>query len=663
MEFHPLILAVFFVYFAGLIAIAVVRVRPLREMSDYVLGGRRMNSFTSALSASSSMTSGWTMLVFPALAFDDGAVHLWTVVSLVLGIWFVWVILGKKIRRYTILEDSLTLPEFFEKRFDDSTGVLRGLSAILTIFFIMIYVDSGLIAGSKLLETVFGLDSTTGVLVTLVAVASYTFIGGFLAVSRTDVFQAMLMLGCFLALPLILIGMTDEPFQGLGQDSDFLNPLTGGGGQAITVVFLLSTSGWGLGAFGSQRVLQRLMAVESEKKMGVSRNIGTAWVTLIFGFGFLLGLVARPALAEAGILGLVDTESVYIVVAQEFFVPVMTGLLLTGVIAAIMSTADSQLLLGSAIATDDMPIIKRFAYRIRYEYAAVGMLFYRTGVADLPPGSRTWDIEAPTGDWRGLTLGAYGRVWLGRLMLLTIGVAAAALALLFPNSIFNLVAYAWGGMGAAFGPATILALYWRRFNAWGAVASIVAGAVAVTFWQFTSGGPWGMFDMGIAAAPGFIAATVAAVAVTLLTPPPSASVRERFERVSPVKLGVPVVHSGMEVTVLDSRRGYPEEDESHKPRQGHEWVTATLRLRNVGGSPDESDHYHDVEFPLIGEHGVTYDDIFAPPATENRLGSGEISGGEEVTGDVVREVHKQDDNLALIYAPTFGRARYLSLEK
>ena len=660
MEFHPLILAVFFVYFAGLIAIAVIRVRPLREMSDYVLGGRRMNSFTSALSASSSMTSGWTMLVFPALAFSDGAVHLWTVVSLVLGIWFVWVILGKKIRRYTILEDSLTLPEFFEKRFDDSTGVLRGLSAILTIFFIMIYVDSGLIAGSKLLETVFELDSTTGVLVTLVAVASYTFIGGFLAVSRTDVFQAMLMLGCFLALPLILIGMTDEPFQGLGQDSDFLNPLTGAGGQAITVVFLLSTSGWGLGAFGSQRVLQRLMAVESEKKMGVSRNIGTAWVTLIFGFGFLLGLVARPALAEAGILGLVDTESVYIVVAQEFFVPVMTGLLLTGVIAAIMSTADSQLLLGSAIATDDMPIMKRFAYRIRYEYAAVGMLFYRTGVADLPPGSRTWDIEAPTGDWRGLTLGAYGRVWLGRLMLLTIGVAAAALALLFPNSIFNLVAYAWGGMGAAFGPATILALYWRRFNAWGAVASIVAGAAVVTFWQFTSGGPWGMFDMGIAAAPGFIAATVAAVAVTLLTSEPSEKVVERFERVNPVKLGVPVVHSGMEVTVLDVSRGFPDGSPPKEPRERHEWVVATLRLRNVGGSPD---YYHDVEFPFIGERGIAYDDIFVPPDTSTPLGSGQLSGGDEVVGDVVREVHNEESNLVLMYAPTAEATRYLSLEK
>ena len=660
MEFHPFILAVFFLYFASLIAIAVVRVRPMREMSDYVLGGRRMSSFTSALSASSSATSGWTMLVFPALAFSDGAVQLWTGLSIVLGIWFVWATLGKRLRRYTILEDSLTLPEFFEKRFADRTGILRTLTAVLTIFFIMIYIDSGLVAGAKLLETVFGVDWTPGVLVTLVAVISYTFIGGFLAVSRTDVFQAMLMLAGFFVLTLALIAMTSGPF--LGRDPDFWNPLTDAGGQGITFVFMLSTAGWGLGAFGSQRVLQRLMAVGGEKKIRPSRDIGTTWAFFIFGLGFLLGLVARPALAEAGI-AISDSESVYIVLADAFFTPVMTGLLLTGVIAAVMSTADSQLLLASAIATDDLPVVNRYAYRIRYEYAAVGMLFYRTGGPDWTPSTRGWVLDAPTGDWRGFTIGAYGRVWLGRLLLVITGIAAAALALLFPNSIFNLVAYAWGGMGAAFGPATILALYWSRFNFWGALASILAGAATVTLWQFMSGGPWGIFDMGIAAAPGFITATIAALAGTLLTSEPSEQVKENFERVNPVRRGVPVVHSGMEVTVLDARRGYPGEDESRKPREGYEWVTATLRVRNVGGRPGEPDLYHDVEFPFIGGRGVTYDDIFAPPRTERRLSSGELFGGEEVIGDVVREVRKEDENLMLMYSPTLGRARYLSLEK
>ena len=184
MEFHAAIVAVFIAYFLALIAIAVFRANQMRDMADYVLAGRRMSSFTSALSAGSSATSGWTMLVFPALAFSEGAVHLWTIVSLVLGAWFTWTVLAARLRRYTIATESLTLPDFLEKRFGDRTGVLRALTAVLTIFFIMLYINSGLIAGAKLMETVFGATHNQGVLITLLAVASYTLIGGFMAVSR-----------------------------------------------------------------------------------------------------------------------------------------------------------------------------------------------------------------------------------------------------------------------------------------------------------------------------------------------------------------------------------------------------------------------------------------------------------------------------------------------
>ncbi len=252
----------------------------MRDMTDDVLAGRRMSSFTSALSAGSSTTGGWTMLVFPALAFSEGAVHLWTIVSLVLGAWFTWTVLAARLRRYTIATESLTLPDFLEKRFGDRTGVLRALTAVLTIFFIMLYINSGLIAGAKLMETVFGATHNQGALITLLAVASYTFIGGFMAVSRTDVFQALVMLVSFLILPLILITNTAEPFLGLG-NGGFLNPLTDADGDGIGVAFLLSTAGWGLGSFGSQRILQRFMAIESEDKINRSRNIGTVWIVRI----------------------------------------------------------------------------------------------------------------------------------------------------------------------------------------------------------------------------------------------------------------------------------------------------------------------------------------------------------------------------------------------
>ena len=500
------LLVVFVGYFVVLIGIAVVRSRPMREMSDYVLGGRSMSSVTSALSASSSAASSGTMLVFPALAFIAGGVVLWTMISIVLGAWFAWTILAKRLRRYTIAaENSLTMCEFLEKRFGDRTGTLRTLSAVVALFFIVIYISSGLVGGSKLLEFAFGLDTITGILVTLVAVASYTFIGGFIAVSRTDVFQALLMLAAFMIIPLTLLFVAENPFAGLGlglgdSTSAYLNPLTDNMGSPLSWVFILGSPGWGLGVLGSLRVLQRFMAVESEEKIPASRNIGTAWFLLMFSFGLLLGWLARPALAEVGMLEAVtDPEKVYLIVSEVFFHPVVAGLLLTGVIAAVMSTADSQLLLGSAVATDDLPAMKNLTY------------------------------STETG----------GRVWLSRLLLVVIGCVAAVIALYRPDSIFDLVTFAWAGMGSAFGPCIIMALYWRRFNLWGALASIVAGAAVATVWHIWSGGPGGLWDI-MPASPGFLGSALAGVMATLLTPPPSREVVALFDQVNPSQSSIPV---------------------------------------------------------------------------------------------------------------------------
>ena len=495
------VLIVFLAYFAALIGIAVFRSRQMQEMSDYVLAGRKVGSITSALSSSSSSTSGWTMLVFPALAFMNGAVEFWTVFSIVLGFWLAWAVFAKRLRRYTIAtENSLTFPEFFEKRFEDKRGVLRTLSAAIALFFIIFYISSGLIAGSKLLNTVFGLDGIVGVLVTLVAVASYTFIGGFLAVSRTDVFQASIMLAGFIILPTTLLFLTSDPFQGLeGTAAGFWNPFTDASGKGVTVTFMLSTAGWGLGALGSLRILQRFMAVESEDRIRPSRDIGTLWASLIFLFGLLLGLVALPALGEVGRLDEVtaDPERLYLVAATVFFPPVIAGVLLSAVIAAVMSTADSQLLLASAMATDDLPIIRRYAYAKRYVYV----------------------------------LGAFARVWLGRFLLVVVGLIAALLSIFNPDSVFNLVSYAWGGMGAAFGPLILLALYWRRFNFWGALTSMLTGTVVASIWGYFSGGPGGIMDIQ-PATPGFIITIPFAVVVTLLTAEPSAKTTEVFDDVA-----------------------------------------------------------------------------------------------------------------------------------
>lgn len=492
------VLSVFFVYFAALIGIAVVRARQMRTMSDYVLGGRQVGSFTSALSSGSSSTSGWTMLVFPALAFTNGMIEIWSVLAIIVTLWLGWAIMAKRLRRYTIAAgDSLTLPDFLEKRFADRTGTLRTLASLITVFFIIFYVSSGLIAGAKLLDTAFGLDERTGVLITMAAVVSYTFIGGFLAVSHTDVFQALVMLAGFAIIPATLLVVVDAPFQGVGEAvPGFWNPFTDVENNDIGIAFLLTAAGWGLGTFGSQRILQRFMAIEREDRIPASRDISTLWTTLIFGFGLLLGLLAFPALSEAGMLGAVaDPERLYIVVAEVFFHPVVAGVLLTGVVAAIMSTADSQLLLGSAIATDDVPFVRRW----------------------------TKDVDAGS------------QVWLGRLLLLVIAVIAAALSIFRPESVFTLVSYAWGGMGAAFGPVTLMALYWRRFNLQGALASMIAGTIAASVWGYASGGPWGMWDVE-PATPGFAIATLAGIGAALLTSPPPKEVTALFDEVNPPRI-------------------------------------------------------------------------------------------------------------------------------
>ena len=303
------------------------------------------------------------------------------------------------------------------------------------------------------------------------------------------------MLGGFIILPITMIVMVGNPFQGAGTlPAGFWNPLTDADGEPITFFFLLSAAGWGAGYFGSQRFLQRFMAVESESQIGPSRDLGTI---LMFGLGLLLGVVALPALSQANMLAEVtaDPERVYLVAAEVFFFPVLTGLLLTAVIAAVMSTADSQLLLASAVATDDLPFIKRLIYAKRYVFV----------------------------------LGAFVRVWVGRLLLVVIGIIAALLSILHPESVSTLVAYAWGGMGAAFGPVTLLALYWRRFNVWGALASMITGTVVSSIWGYLSGGPGGLWDIQ-PATPGFLLALPVAVAVTLLTAKPSEEVVELFDR-------------------------------------------------------------------------------------------------------------------------------------
>ena len=434
-----------------------------------------------------------------------------------MGTWLVWVFAAKRLRRYTISTNALTIPEFCERRFGDTTGVLRSLAAVISLYFITLYVCSGLIAGAKLLEEVFDLDHSgsghdVAVLITLVAVLSYTFIGGFLAVSRTDVFQALVMLSGFVIIVLTLMLSSGNPFQGLESTAPgFWNPFTDSSGNTLGWLIYVSAVGWGLGAFGALRLLARFMAMEDERDIPQSTTITLGWAVPLFSLALLTGLVAAPALAARGV-DIPDAERLYLVVSSVFFHPVVGGLLLTAVVAAVMSTADSQLLLASAVASGDVPWLRRITEQMRTE----------------------------------------GRVAMGRLLLVSIGIVAALISMLSPESVFALVSLAWGGMGAAFGPVTVLALYWRRFNLAGAMTGLISGTAVSAFWWLMDLGNQGLLDLtealGFASAvnnlqeigiweinpavPGVAAATVLAIAVTLATSPPSEEITRLFDEVN-----------------------------------------------------------------------------------------------------------------------------------
>ena len=459
------------------------------------------------------MTSAWTMLVLPASAFRHGMATAWIILAIVIQMWIAWVVLAKRLRRFTVAaNDALTTPEFLEKRFGDHSGTLRIVTALVLILFIVIYVSSALVAGSKLVAVSFGLQYEIGVIVTLIAIASYTFIGGFLAVSRTDVFQALFMLGGLLILTNTLLFQTEGNLTQTNVDVHGLwKPFVMENASSPSPIFFLTILGWGIGVFGSQRVIQSFIAIGSTARIDVSRKIGVSWIATIYFLSMAVGLLALPALLNTGTLDLVleDPERIYLVLTNTLFHPIIIGILLVAIIAANMSTADSQLLLASAVATDDLPVIQRF----------------------------TNDLENG------------GRVWSGRFLLVIIGGAAAVFSIFHPESVLDLVTYAWGGMGAAFGPVTILALYLRRFNVWGALASIVSGTVIASIWGILTGGPFQIWDIHLAT-PGFLLTFPIAIATTLLTAKPSAEVTGLFDDVNSAK---PLVAERAAVAVTGTR--------------------------------------------------------------------------------------------------------------
>ena len=452
-----IIVSTFIVYLVAVLGIGVVAWRRTNSLRDYILGGRGLGKWVTALSAQASDMSGWLLLGLPGYAYLAGLESAWLLIGLLVGTYLNWKFVAERLRQATErLGDALTLPDYFETRFADHSRILRLISGIFILVFFTFYTSSGLVAGGKLFETVFGLPYLWAVTAGGATVVIYTFFGGFLAVSWTDMMQGCLM---FLALLTVaVVGLIAAGgLGGLGASLGATNPnlldaMTTVSGAPLGWITIVSLLGWGLGYCGQPHILARFMAIRRPQDVGAARLIAMVWVSVALVAATLVGLVGIGLVPQP--LPGAESETVFMVLTRLLLHPVVAGICLAGILAAVMSTADSQLLVASSAVSED---------------------FYKG----------LWRPEASQKEL----------LWVGRLAVVAISLLAFYLAR-DPNSkVLELVAYAWAGFGAAFGPAIVLSLYWEGMSRNGALAGILGGGLTVIIWKQLSGGVFDLYEI------------------------------------------------------------------------------------------------------------------------------------------------------------------------
>lgn len=467
----PLVVT-FIGYLLTTLLIGYIAYKATTTLSDYILGGRSLGPSVTALSVGASDMSGWLLLGLPGAIYLSGISEVWIGVGLVIGAYFNWLLVAPRLRSFTEkANNSLTIPEFLENRFGDKSHILRLISAITILIFFTFYVSSGLVGGAILFEKVFGLDYLTALIIGAVVIVSYTFLGGFLAVSWTDFFQGCLMLIALIMLPIVAL----NELGGIEQTSQILhqtNPEFASLFKDFSWLGFVSLMAWGLGYFGQPHILSRFMAIRSVDDIPKSRNIAMIWMVLSLIGALSVGVVGIAYYADAP---LDNSETIFIFLAKALLNPWIAGIIIAAILSAIMSTIDSQLLVCSSVIVEDF--YKNFSKQ---------------------------EVSENT------------LVWLSRFSLLAIAILATIVALDPQSSVLGLVSYAWAGFGAAFGPTILLALYWSKYNRFGALASIVAGAITVIVWSLLKtefGGIFALYEI----IPGFILATFTGILVTNIT--------------------------------------------------------------------------------------------------------------------------------------------------
>lgn len=460
----PLLIS-FFGYMLVMVGIGLYFFFKTSNLSDYVLGGRGLGPGVTALSAGASDMSGWLLLGLPGMMYSDGIVGSWIAVGLLIGAYLNWHYVAKPLRVYTHhLNDAITIPDYFSSRFKDDKNSLRVVTAVVILLFYTLYTSSGLVGGAKLFEATFHLDYSTALLIGSFIIVSYTFLGGYNAVSWTDFIQGILMMLALIVTPITVIyelgGVSEALLLIKQNDSSHLNMLSG-----VSFISILSLLAWGLGYFGQPHILVRFMSIRDENKMGKAKLIGMSWMGISIVGSLSVGFFGYAYVVANGI-DIQDSEKIFITLSQLMFNPWIAGFLLAAILAAIMSTVDSQLLVSSSVLTRDV-------------YHAV----IRKNATDKE------------------------LVWVGRGTVIVIALIAWYISTDKNSNVLQLVSYAWAGFGAAFGPLILFSLYSKTITRAGAIAGMLTGTVSVIVWKQLEGGIFDLYEL----LPSFIFASIAIV--------------------------------------------------------------------------------------------------------------------------------------------------------
>lgn len=484
------VVGAFIGYFVFVLLIGFYFYKKSSDMSDYMLGGRGLNPAVAALSAQASDMSGWLLMGLPGSLYLSGMSEMWIGVGLAVGSYCAWLVVAKRLRQYSFISgNSITIPQFFENRFRDNKGMLRFISSCVILAFFTFYVVSGFVAGGTVFTTVFpGMDYLPAMLVCAAVIIVYTFMGGFMAVSWTDFFQGMLMLVAIFIVPLAAMGRlggVEEVSSKAAQIAPgFLNPFTNADGSPLEFTSLISSLAWGFGYFGMPHVIIRYMAIRKPGEIKISRRIATLWSVLALIGAIFVGIIGRVYLGDM-FTDAAGAQTVFLVMAQDLFVPVIAGILLSAILAAVMSTADSQLLVASSAVTND--IINRFSKKQFSEKTLM---------------------------------------WIGRIGVIIIAVIAAILAQDPETSIMSVVSFAWAGFGSSFGPVVLLALFWKRTTKAGALAGMVTGFVLSIVWNQFFAASTGLYEM----VPAFAAGLIVCIIVSLAGKEPEQEIQDEFDK-------------------------------------------------------------------------------------------------------------------------------------